>query len=992
MNRSLQTSILNIHRIALCLFICSIGFSQNISLSGIIKNPADKPVKDAIITLRNLKNEILFEETTNRKGKFEFENVEPKFYYILIEHDLEGSKRIKLNPKKNKNNNVEFIFLLNGKDQPVDCYLYNNDPPTLLDPVLKVRNLEVKSSPRHISITWKDIKQAKLFTLFENEVKVYVGEDTRFEKDVYPGTNFCYTIKATGNYNLDGELSNPICMSAPTSSPRDIKIDVFKNDLLLTWGKVEGAVSYDLYQNDVKIGNYTDTLSNQLSLEFDKEYLYKIKALDALNNESIPSTEVKGTTHGFIAAPILSSMSKTEKITLIWNEIDGAKTYNIYRDGVNISFTDKTSFTDPMVAGKKYCYKVSCVDQYDIESDKSNEHCTKVLLSPPNGLRADADVISMHLNWDEVSGADQYKIYEKVNQDSLKYLGKTKSTQFTVRPLSFSADVCFVVASIDMDGEESDYSSSACNIVLDPPHFSIQKMTINEPSGNGKIDANEIGSMQFSIFNDGQSPAHNVIFSALPLKPDPFLVLGDPFILDTLEAGRIKYVTIKMEGKLQVNSGENQFELRVSSREKVSLDEPYTFKVETESMVPPQMIVADFAVSNEFGTHYIPKNEITTLTVRIQNVGEGSTDYVVVDIDENRTFSTPDFTGSFSMPLFKPGDYMDLQIPIKTNQANFSIGIKLTDYLNTIVDQRLDLECMKNYRSPMELTIQDLGTEEVVYYPDELGEIDVDKRIPFGRKNPNAMAIILGTEEYDDKYYPKLEYSNRDKSVMRNYFSQAFGLSDFQMLPSKPWQMDGGPTLDDLNSTFDPHQGDLRKRILTAERYSGVEEMHIFIYYRGYGEWVDGRPLLIPKDAKSERHVTKYPLEKMIANLTRLSVLENIKTITLFMDVTYVNPEKSAGLLWDYPPIPEKICILSASSNGETSQLFTDKKHSFFTYSLLKGMASGADDGDSIIELGELVEYIYKTVPNHVRSIPGSIKQNPRFSGMDLKRIVLDLR
>ena len=149
---------------------------------------------------------------------------------------------------------------------------------------------------------------------------------------------------------------------------------------------------------------------------------------------------------------------------------------------------------------------------------------------------------------------------------------------------------------------------------------------------------------------------------------------------------------------------------------------------------------------------------------------------------------------------------------------------------------------------------------------------------------------------------------------------------------------------------------------------------------------------LIPKDAKSERHVTKYPLEKMIANLTRLSVLENIKTITLFMDVTYVNPEKSAGLLWDYPPIPEKICILSASSNGETSQLFTDKKHSFFTYSLLKGMASGADDGDSIIELGELVEYIYKTVPNHVRSIPGSIKQNPRFSGMDLKRIVLDLR
>ena len=110
------------------------------------------------------------------------------------------------------------------------------------------------------------------------------------------------------------------------------------------------------------------------------------------------------------------------------------------------------------------------------------------------------------------------------------------------------------------------------------------------------------------------------------------------------------------------------------------------------------------------------------------------------------------------------------------------------------------------------------------------------------------------------------------------------------------------------------------------------------------------------------------------------------------MDITYINPEKSAGSLWDYPEIPEKICILSASSNGETSQLFTDKKHSFYTYSLLKGLASGADNGDSIIELGELIEYVYKTVPDHVRSIPGSIKQNPKFNGMDLKRTILDLR
>ena len=973
------------------LFLTSI-YSQNVSISGIVKNPADKPIKNATITIRNLKDEILYEKNSNRKGLFKFEDVEPKFYYVVVKHEIEGEKRVKLNPRKNKNNDISLLFLLNGKNQPIECYLYNSAPPTNIDPILNIKNFTAKASPEFIGLSWKGTRQAKLYTLYENGTEIYVGENTRFEKNVEPGKEFCFTIKASGNFNLEGELSNPVCLSAPTFAPRDIKIKVFKKEMTLNWSKLNGAFSYDLYQDDKKVGNYLDTTVTLKNLKYSKEYFFKIIAIDALGNESKASIEVKSKTHDYVAAPILSSMSKTKKVTLIWNEVQEAKTYNIYREGVLISSSDKTSFTDSVLPGKQYCYRVSCVDQYNIESNKSNQHCSKIPLDPPTGITADADVSSMHLNWNDVVGSDSYNIYEKIDQDSINYLGKTKSTQFTVKPLDFSQDVCFVITSIDMDGIESQYSSTACNIVFDPPHFIIQKMNLNEPSGNEKIDANELGVMQFSIFNDGQSPAHNLIFSVVPVESDPYVRLGEPFVLETLEAGRIKFAEIAIQSELQVGSGNNSFELKVSSKEKINLDEPFLFNVETESMVPPQLIIADFAISNEFGTHYIPKNEIVNLTVRVQNVGEGSTDYGILDVKENRTFSTPDYTGKTSLPMFKSGDYIDIQIPILTNQENFTVDILLTDYLNKTTQQRLDLECMRNYRSPIELIIQDLGVEDIIYYPDELGEVDVDRKIPFGRKNPKGLAIILGVEEYDDDYYPILEYSNRDKSVIRSYFSEAFGLSDFQMLPSKSWQMDGGPSLEDFNSTFDPHQGDLRKRILTAEKYSDIDQMDIFVYFRGYGQWVNGKPLLIPKDAQAERQITKYPLEGMIKNLIRLSVLENINTITIFLDITYINPEESVGLLWDFPEIPDKICILSASSNGESSQLYHDKKHSFYTYSILKGLSGAADDGDSIIELGELTEYVYKKIPEYVRLVPGAIKQNPKFNGMDLKRTLLDLR
>jgi len=980
-------------RFGVCIIVITPLLSQNVNITGTVINPVEKPVKKAVITLRNLKDEIIQEDITNRKGKFELEDVEPKFYYLVVEHEGDGSKRIKLNPRKNENNDLDLLLRLNGEEQPIECFLFGDEPPTSFDPILNIKNLDIKTEPGHISISWRDIKQAKLYTLFENKTKVYVGEDTRFEKDIPPGTEYCYTIQASGNYDLKGEVSTPFCSSAPTETPRDIKIDIYKNDLSIGWGDVTGAISYLVYRDNEKIGETNAPPFKDNDLEFDKDYYYKISALDALMNESETSVEVKTKTHQFVDVPILSSMNSKMNITLIWNEVEGAVSYNIYRAGENISNVNGTSFTDSMLPGKEYCYQVSCIDQYDIESDLSVEHCTKVPLSPPKGLQADAGVSSMNLYWDEVAGADSYLIYEKVNQDSISYMGESRSTQFTVTSLDFSADLCFVVTSIDMDGQESEFSIPACNIVLDPPHFIIQSMTLNEPSGNGVLDAREGGSLQFAIFNDGQSPAHQVVASVIQKDPDLFLIVGEPFILDTLEAGRIKYVKIDIKGLLQLETGEHELELQLSTMEDIGLDEPYVFKIETMSMIPPKMIVADFAVSNEFNTHYIPKNEPVNLTIRIQNVGEGDTESVSLTVKKNRTYSTPDFNGDVTLPGFDPGDYMDVDIPIITSEDNCTVMIELTDYLGRSNEQRINLETMRNYRSPLELTIQDIGTEDVEYYPDELGEIDVDRQIPLGRKNPNGIAVIIGTQDYDDfKNYPSLNYVTRDRDVIRNYFSKAFGFSDFQMLPSKPWQMEGGPSSEEFSIIFDPYQGDLRKRIISAEKYSDMEDINIYVYYRGYGEWVNGRPLLVPKDAKFDRHITKYPLEELVNNLSMLSVLSSIKAITLFLDITYVNPEESAGLIWDFPEVSDKICILNACSNGETSQIYNDKKHSFYTYSLLKGLSGSADDGNSVIDLGEITEYVYKTIPEHIRTQPDAKRQNPKFNGTDLKRIVLDLR
>jgi len=967
-------------------------FANSVTIRGIVRNPAGKPVKKASVTLRNMKDEIVVDEKTNRKGNFILEDVDPNFYFLLFENEGDGSKRIKINPRKTKNKDLVLTIELNGEDQPIECYLFSNNNPTDYDPVLKAKGLNVKLTDQHFNISWTDIKQATSYVLFENDVEIYTGVETRFEKVAKPGVEYCYSVEVKGKFGLVGEKSEQYCTSAPTAIPRDISINVSKNTLSLNWASVDGAISYIIYRNDEKITNTDLTSYTDIDLEFGTDFFYKITALNLLDKESHASIEIKGTTRDFVAPPILASMKNENRIMLIWNEVKIAKTYNIYRGGDFVKFVHSNSFSDTKPPGETQCYEVTSVDQFGVESDRSNTHCSKVPIKSPTGVTADGDVASMHLNWNSVPGAIYYQVYEQVSPDSTVLIQKVKSTQLTVRDLDYGIDKCFVITALDGDGSETAPSIESCNAVLDPPHFTIQKMNIIEPSGNNALDANETGSFEFAIFNDGQSPAHQVQLSIIPIDENPHIEIGEPIILDTLLAGRIEFFEIQMKGLLKLEAGENKFELKITSQEKIILEESYQFAVDAKSVIPPKLIIADFAIANDFGTQYIPKNEQVTLTIRVQNVGEGFTEFAEVLLLENRSFTTPGFAGTITLPAMNPGDYIDFEIPIMTLQDNIFADLELTDYLDKTVTQRLELETMKHYRAPIDLTLQSIGTEDVNPYPDALGEIDVDHRIPLGRKNPNAMAIILATEQYDDSNYPDLEFAQRDGDIVRRYFNQSFGLSDFQMLPAKTWQMEGGPTANDLKNIFDPHQGDLRKRIITADKYSGVDEMDIFIYYRGYGEWVDGKPLLIPVDAKKTRHITKIPLEQMVGNLSLLSVLSNIKTITIFLDITYLNPKKSVGSIWEFQDLPDKICILSAASNGEASQIFNEKKHSIFTYSLLKGFAGSADDGDHLLELGELIEYIYKVVPTFARTVSNSNRQNPAFYGMDLKRTILDLR
>ena len=338
----------------------------------------------------------------------------------------------------------------------------------------------------------------------------------------------------------------------------------------------------------------------------------------------------------------------------------------------------------------------------------------------------------------------------------------------------------------------------------------------------------------------------------------------------------------------------------------------------------------------------------------------------------------------------KPGEFSDITFKVKSDREQFAIKFTTKDYLDNIVSNQLDLELMKHYRAKKDLISQEIGSENVLPYPTELGEIEVEKNIPIGKRNPNGMAVILAIDQYDDINLIQPKYSGRDGKIFRLYMQNAFGLDDYQILPSKPWQMESGPDKTDFNKIFDPHQGIIRNRVISSSKYSNIDYVDINIYYSGLGMWYAEQPYIIPKDGNSNQISSLCSLEKILTDLSLLSVLQNINSITLILDIKYINNPGSDE--YRYPNLSEKICILAASSVGENSSEIDEMKHSLFSYFLFKGLKGDAMGADNKIELGELAEYLYRMVPEASKNDENIQPQNPEFIGTDLKRILLDLR
>ena len=218
----------------------------------------------------------------------------------------------------------------------------------------------------------------------------------------------------------------------------------------------ETMQGYDLYAlniDDIVLSNVIQSTKHSSTYSFDDPYYFNVMASSTVD---LPMVEN-------LAATAISS----SKISLEWNAVNTANSYNVYRNGQKVATVTEPSFTDSRLSYEtQYCYNVTTITIYG-ESDFSEDACATTLepteATTPTNLTAEAVSESeIVLIWDYVEEAASYNVY----QGTELIASELTSTMYTVSGLNAETEYCFSVTAVNKLGE-SDKSESACVTTLE---------------------------------------------------------------------------------------------------------------------------------------------------------------------------------------------------------------------------------------------------------------------------------------------------------------------------------------------------------------------------------------------------------------------------------------------------------------------------------------------------------------------------------------------
>ena len=266
-------------------------------------------------------------------------------------------------------------------------------------------------------------------------------------------------------------------VSSNLATPKISKTENVNGGVKLTWSKVKGAEKYRVYYKGSKgwtrMVDTTSTSYIDKDVSSGKNYTYTVRCINSSATKFTSGYDSKGTKATFIAAPKITKAESVDGgVKISWSKSSGAEQYRVYYKGskgwTRMVDITSTSYIDKDVSsGKNYTYTVRCINSSATKFTSGYDSKGKSIkyVAAPEISKTESTYNSITLNWDNVNGAEKYRVYRR-GEKGWSRLFDTTSTTFTDTNLYADTEYTYTVRCINSSANKftSGYNSKGFTV------------------------------------------------------------------------------------------------------------------------------------------------------------------------------------------------------------------------------------------------------------------------------------------------------------------------------------------------------------------------------------------------------------------------------------------------------------------------------------------------------------------------------------------------
>lgn len=320
---------------------------------------------------------------------------------------------------------------------------------------------------------------AELMERYKNTENIYFSAtnasiNTSVEiKDVVHPTEIGYKQMAQTHIETLNFIMNKEIVSEPT---RIISGFYEEDGVNLSWVPMANVAFYEVLRSDSAevIFKTNDTSFKDASVLPGKNYQYVIRTHfnDGFVFDSKPCS-----VNVTIAPELISATNHKKGVKIVWNEVQGAEAYIVYRKNAASSWKKigtviTNSFVDSKaVSGNEYAYTVKAKLNSGV-SDYNKTGISCYYLATPKLSSAVNRNNFVQVKWKAVNGAEGYYIYRKTSKSGKwKKLAQVKGTAYTDKNVATNGNYFYTIRAYSGSTLSSYVSSGIATKYLNIPQL-----------------------------------------------------------------------------------------------------------------------------------------------------------------------------------------------------------------------------------------------------------------------------------------------------------------------------------------------------------------------------------------------------------------------------------------------------------------------------------------------------------------------------------------